>query len=200
MYIYKIENMINGMCYVGRTKNLKERMYKHKKGYMKQFFEEFGFENFKVEVLEEVSESDVYEKEIFYIEKLNSLVPNGYNRSKGGKSTLGYKHKEETKIKMSENRGRYEGEKNHFYGKKHSIETRDKMKKAWKEKRQVTPQMLENLAKGVRRRKVRNIETGEIFNSVNEASLKYQVADTNISRCCREKQRTARGYHFEYVD
>jgi hypothetical protein len=31
--------------------------------------------------------------------------------------------------------GRYDGEKNPFYGKKHSEETREKMKKAWELRR-----------------------------------------------------------------
>ena len=202
MYIYKIENKINGMCYIGRTKDLKERIRKHKREYMSNFFDEFGFENFEISVVEEVSEKDVYEKEIYYIELYNSLVPNGYNRSKGGISTLGYKHTEEAKKKMSLNRKPMKGENNHFFGKKHSVKTREKMKKAWKEKRKVTTQMIENLKKGAekKKRRVRNIETGEIFEYVKDAAKKYSVAETNISRACRVKTRTVRGYHFEYID
>ena len=40
------------------------------------------------------------EKEIYYIEKYNTFK-NGYNMTRGGEATLGYKHKEETKEKMS---------------------------------------------------------------------------------------------------
>lgn len=47
-------------------------------------------------------------------------------------------------------------------------------------------------------KKVRNIETGEIFTSIKEAGLKYGN-DRNISACCLGKRKTCHGYHWEYV-
>lgn len=47
--------------------------------------------------------------------------------------------------------------------------------------------------------KVRNVETGEVFDSVRKAAERYMVAPTNISRACRLKNKTARTYHWEYV-
>ena len=44
-------------------------------------------------------------------------------------------------------------------------------------------------------KKVKNIETGEIFNSIKEASEKYNIK--NISRACREL-KTSGGYHWVY--
>ena len=50
-------------------------------------------------------------------------------------------------------------------------------------------------------RRVRNIETGEVFNSVNEAQLKYGgKLGSTISNCCCGRHNTAYGYHWEYVD
>ena len=46
--------------------------------------------------------------------------------------------------------------------------------------------------------KVKNVETGEVFNSVKEAGLKYKVAPTKISKVCRNGNRT-RNCHWEYV-
>ena len=48
----------------------------------------------------------------------------------------GRTHSEESKQKQRVlMTGRYDGEKNPFYGKKHSEETREKMKKAWEVRR-----------------------------------------------------------------
>lgn len=48
--------------------------------------------------------------------------------------------------------------------------------------------------------KVRNVETGEVFDSIRIAAKKYSVAPTNITRACRVKGRTSKSYHWEYVE
>lgn len=45
-----------------------------------------------------------------------------------------------------------------------------------------------------------NITTGEIFQSAKEAAEKYNVAPTNISRACRQRNRHLRGCSFRYLD
>ena len=54
---------------------------------------------------------------------------------------------------------------------------------------------------GCKKRRVRNMDTGEVFNSLNAAGLScgLKVGDT-ISLCCQGKMHTAGGYHWEYVD
>ena len=39
------------------------------------------------------------------------------------------------------------------------------------------------------KKKVRCVTTGEEFNSIKEASMKYNITDTNISRCCKGKYK-----------
>lgn len=46
-------------------------------------------------------------------------------------------------------------------------------------------------------RKVRCVETGEIFESIKSAKDKYNI--NNISAACRGVQKTAGGYHWEYI-
>lgn len=203
MYIYKIQNNVNDKCYVGRTKNFKERIKEHKKkrSYMYPFFEEFGINNFSFEILEETDDiNKLYELEKKYIKELNSLVPNGYNRSKGGKSTLGFKHSDKTKMIISrKKKGTMKGSKNPYFGRSHSEETRNKMKAAW-ERREVTEQMLLNCRIGTEKVKkpVICIETSEEFDCVQSAANKYSVAATNISRACRNSNRTAAKLHWKY--
>ena len=99
-YIYKITNMLNNKVYVGQTlQNYKARWSQHrnfKRGGrilspMYKDFESCGIDNFKFEVLEEINKEsrqelsqELDQLEIQYIKDLNSLFPNGYNRTRGG--------------------------------------------------------------------------------------------------------------------
>lgn len=47
---------------------------------------------------------------------------------------------------------------------------------------------------------VRCIETGEIFNSVTEASKSVNAETTNISKSCKNNKYICKGYHWEYVN
>lgn len=97
----------------------------------------YGYTNFQLEILEYCEPSNCIEREQYY---LDLLAPE-YNILKTAGSTLGYKHSEETKSKISksgESREHTEetrkkigdslkGENNHMYGKKHTLETLEKM-------------------------------------------------------------------------
>jgi len=88
-YVYRIRNKINNKLYIGRTKNPKLRFSQHKSsakskakghGILYKAIKKYGKENFDFEILYETpSFEDVKEKEGFFIEENNSLVPNGYN-------------------------------------------------------------------------------------------------------------------------
>lgn len=47
----------------------------------------YGIENFNFEILEECSKNELNDKERYYIQKYNTLAPNGYNLQKGGTPT-----------------------------------------------------------------------------------------------------------------
>lgn len=90
MFIYKITNLINGKIYVGQTKldiNLRFRQhFKPSSGctILVSAIKKYGKENFSVELLEEIEKVDLNSKEKYWINKLNSLTPNGYNIVEGG--------------------------------------------------------------------------------------------------------------------
>lgn len=93
--IYKISNKINGMCYIGKTKNtLQERLRTHFQKHsncvkLKAAFEEFGIENFSIEILESnIPFNQLDLKEVYYI-KLYDSVKNGYNIKEGNKNFKG---------------------------------------------------------------------------------------------------------------
>ncbi len=134
--IYLTTNIVNGMQYVGQTIQLNNKSYKGSGNLLKEAFEEFGKENFIVEDLEYVyCRSELDRREIYWINKKNTLKPNGYNITNGGSGA--YVPTEKVKKKISKSlKGRIfsketlkkkseiqKGEKNSFYGKKHSKET-----------------------------------------------------------------------------
>lgn len=121
--IYKITNTINGKSYIGQHKVKKEapRQYMGKGLGIQQAFKEYGRGKFTKEILEIVEDDKsrrvVSEREKYWIKKMNTMEPNGYNRNPGGiggctkesaakvvstKRKNGYHHSDKTKNKMSQ--------------------------------------------------------------------------------------------------
>lgn len=140
--IYKITNLINGKIYVGQAQDIEMRWEQHinsaKRGERQVIYHamrKYGIDNFAFEVLEQCSLDKLEEREIHYIETLNTYLhaenSNGYNMTLGGGGIRGHKHTEETKRKIGESE---KGEKNHLYGKRLSFEHRRKISESEKGK------------------------------------------------------------------
>ena len=52
----------------------------------------------------------------------------------------------------------------------------------------------------IRRKKVLCVETGEVFESVKIAAEKKNISHNVVSACCNGRQKTAGGYHWEFMD
>lgn len=87
--IYKITNKINNKAYIGCSSNIKRRWTVHRsvykdsssKEYQKELYidmREYGIDNFKIEILEECKEEDLFKRESYYIQTLNTIAE-GYN-------------------------------------------------------------------------------------------------------------------------
>ena len=85
--IYKITNQCNGMSYVRQSIDIQRRWAEHrrkmniKNTLLYQAMREFGIDNFSFEVIEECELVDLNDKEKYYIDKYNTMNPNGYNMS-----------------------------------------------------------------------------------------------------------------------
>ena len=103
--IYVIINLLNGMRYVGQTRQrLKKRMYQHSKAnsYIGNAIRHHGWKNFTVEVLEECDTPEqLNEREKFWIAYFNCKHPNGYNLTDGGEGSPGCVDSDETRAKKS---------------------------------------------------------------------------------------------------
>jgi len=92
-YLYKITNQINGKVYIGQTNNPKRRWQAHKNAANKNKPEQIvqralikhGLNNFIFEVIATCKTwDDANNTETILVEQYNSLIPNGYNVSRGG--------------------------------------------------------------------------------------------------------------------
>lgn len=93
--IYKITNLINDKCYIGKTNNSYRRWKDHQrlavtpnhKEYDKALYQamrKYGIENFEFEIIEELKDYSISrEREKYWIQYFNSYN-NGYNENLGG--------------------------------------------------------------------------------------------------------------------
>jgi hypothetical protein len=106
MIIYKTTNLINGKIYIGQdSKNNPDYFGSGK--YFKRALKKYGKENFIKEIIDTAETLDeLSEKEIYWIDKLDSIKPGiGYNlTNKLIYNPYNSKRKfyEETRIKLSE--------------------------------------------------------------------------------------------------
>lgn len=90
MYIYLITNLVNNKKYVGQTSDYQRRMTQHKTQkdqLIDKKIQQYGAQNFSFQIIEQdLSPEEADEKEKYYIQTFNSLVPNGYNIHTGGRN------------------------------------------------------------------------------------------------------------------
>ena len=143
--IYKIYNSISGKCYVGETiKDITSRWKGHLNSIkrnsgcpaLKDAINKYGVDVFKISVLIICFDEDRYNYEKEYIKKYNSVVPNGYNILEGG-------------------------EGGGFKGKKHTQETKDKIRKILKDKYKNPELRLESARRTIEAFKANNINISE---------------------------------------
>lgn len=227
MVIYLITNKVNGKQYVGQTtQSLFRRWHLHcsKSGRclaMKSAIRKYGKENFSIKSIYVAScleELNQMERE--FINKYNTLFPNGYNLTIGGSSRTVFS--EETRKRMSDakighipwNKGLTKedprvvsyirsGTKSHAYGKAyhsrpHSEETKIKISKS-NTGRKLKEELRKNFIKSRHRISIRCIENGKIYVSIKEASLHLSILESGISNVLAKRRKTVGGYTFSRI-
>lgn len=188
IYIYKTTNLINGKNYIGQHKGKPNDSYLGSGTVLNKAIKKYGRENFKKEILEIVSEENVNQKEIFYIEEFKSKGEAQYNISGGGQATSNpfkYKSKkeiEEIKQKMSKTRkGKISGS----------------YLKTWKQKN-----IKKNTANSNPTNKVKIIclNDNKEFDSISDASNFYNLDKSAVAKVCKNIWSNTKGFKFKYKD
>lgn len=213
--IYKISSP-NGKVYVGKTYDLRKRINAHKcaakrgrNHILHNSIRKYGWDAHVLEVIETVEDEMLNERELFWIEELNTYChydANGMNMTKGGDGQRAtWMHKPELRKWYSD---RFTGKGNPFHGMKHTDETKKLISKKAIERNIKNGVLVPKWGyeKGLAniRRKVLCYDSGGNFLceyiSVTEASEKLGVLATCVSAVCNLKMTNSGGYVFRYKD
>lgn len=216
--VYQHKNKINGKVYIGITKQKPEQRWRHGQGYKSSphFYaaiQKYGWDNFEHNILfQNLTKEKACEKEQELIAKYHSMDREfGYNSTSGGdiftmnketkqkisqsmmgnKNGLGHPCSEEKKKKISE------AQKGKHLTEKH----KQKLSEAAKNRH--TPcsnQAKENIRKASHKKPVYCEELKTVFESVQECSRQLGIPATNISKLCKGRGKTLKGYHLRYYD
>lgn len=208
-YIYCHENKINGKKYIGQSCQVPEKRWNSGYGYMNcpRFYstiQHYGWDNFTHIILEEnLSSQEANEREKYYINLYNTLnSENGYNLVEGGNSLSEYWKKEDNRKLQSKKRKEYfqlNPDKKIENDKRISQVSRETAKHRsgiMKENYLLKQGSLYEINQK-RKKKIICVETQEQFESLTEASKKYNICLGSISRVIHGKQKTAGGYHWQ---
>lgn len=184
-------------------------------------------------VIEQIDEaktiSEMKNKEIFYIKKFKECGFNLLNATDGGDGSYGYKHNEETILKIS-------GVNNHMYGKKHtedwisdaknriphnkgiktgttswnkgipcSVETKEKIrstKLGKKDKLETKIKKSLNSKNHLRKRPIECLCDGLwiMYESAKDASIILGLSRSKIVSVCSGYRKTTGGFIFRYLN
>jgi group I intron endonuclease len=155
------------------------------------------FSKWRYEILEYCSREELKDLEVYYIEKFKATDSKvGYNSTAGGDGCLGLKwtnkHYEALKKRRS-----YVGENNPNFGKKHTLEAKDKMSQS---------RLGKPLKEDVRLAKCKAIEQHDrngnlikIWESATKASKILDIDKSLISKVCVGKKKSAGGYIWKFA-
>lgn len=126
-----------------------------------------------------------------------------------GKGRSGWRHTEEAKQKMSEHQKNISKDKvkkrvdnliEYNRSEEGRINNSNRTKKLWEDeefRKRNTKHLYGNC---YRRKSVLCVETGEVFDTVEKASLSVGVTRDAIGRVCRGLGKTSGGYHWRFAD
>ncbi len=146
--IYKITNIINDKIYIGSAINFKQRWYQHKyylklnkhqNKYLQNAWNKYGNDSFIFEIVEYCEKEKLIEQEQKWMDLTKCFnLEIGYNLVSFAGNQLGFKHSNESKLKMSialKGRKLSEETKLKMKGRNHTKETKEKIRLSLKDRK-----------------------------------------------------------------
>ena len=218
--VYQHKNKINGKIYIGITMQKPEHRWGANGSNYKSsphFYaaiQKYGWDNFEHNILfTNLTKEEACLKEQELIKNFNSTNREfGYNSTSGGdiftmneetkqkisqalkgnQNSLGHQCSEETKKKISE------AQKGRSFTEEHKQKLSEAAQKRHvpcsEEKKKKLSQNYPN------KKKVYCEELDKIFDSVQQCSRELGIPATNISKLCRGRGKTLKGYHLRYYN
>lgn len=219
--VYLHVNKFNGKIYIGITSKKPEKRWQNGYGYGKDTYfgraiKKYGWNNFDHYILEyDLSKEEAGEKEKYYIQYFNSLTPNGYNSQPGGFiDNIGDKTREACIKTKSHSIICIETQQ--IYCSIAEASRQLKISESTISQAIHYPHMTacnchwmryeDYLENGYTKtfnphyRQVICLETKEIYNSAYAASKEIGKTYQTITSCCKNKIKSAHGYHWMYLD
>lgn len=226
IYIYLTINQTNNKQYVGKhaSNNIKKDTYLGSGNIISAAIKKYGRKNFKRIILEECTKNNWVSREGYWIKRLNSMSPNGYNLTYGGEgggdtySLLSEDDKQRWRERTSKiHKGKIisdEQRKKQSYamqgkipvnkGVPHSTETKQRMKKAWETREPITEETRRrmSIASGGR---IHSSETKEKIGVANsqrvwkeESKIKISLKNKGLKRSQDVIEKMKRKYACKY--
>ena len=135
--IYVLLCTVTNKPYVGRSVNLKNRFKEHNKPDTRRYNglklayakEKYGQDSFLFYIIETCEENELFDREYFYIQQLDSVV-NGYNSRHDSEEVKRWELTDSQKKKISDSlKDYYKSNENPWKGKTHSDESRKLIRK-----------------------------------------------------------------------
>ena len=224
--VYIHINKTNGKRYYGITKQEPKKRWQNGKKYgnndhFTNAINYYGWDNFDhIVIARGLTEEEAKWLEIELIREFDTTNRDkGYNITKGGEGTNGYKHTEETRKNIGKiHKGKtlseetrkklseaMKGKNSPMKGKTHTEETRKNISEAMKGKTlsEETRKKLSESHKGKNNPSAKRIYCVELdmyFDIVTEASEYIGCHRSNISSVLIGNRKTCKGYHWLYAE
>lgn len=195
--IYKVTNITNGKIYIGFTSNYQKRVNrhiynsKHREQHFYNAIRKYGAQNFIFEPIYETLDG-YHCKEVmepFFIGEYDSFN-HGYNSTKGGEGSEGYKHTDNARLKLS--LVDKHGTKNPFYNKKH------KMKSVEINRQKNIELMTEKKGKTIGQYSIDG-RLIQVHKSIRSAARSINKTHPSILNCCKGLLEHAHGFVWRYI-
>ena len=214
-YVYLTVNDVNDIVYIGKRQKPKfEKAYEGSGTHLKLAFKKYGKDKFHTTIIEECdTEEELCAAERKWISCYRSHGFELYNIAEGGKGgnmvawdSLPTERRSEINAKNSES---HRGEKNPFYGKSHSEETKAILREKNKHNRIPKELVLykENQRKHLPQVLQIDKTSGKVLrvwgnwcDASKAVSKNNRCGYSHISECCRHERKSAYGFQWEFAE